>query len=148
MTSQYKFWLWAVAILQLSTAAVHTLGFYFEPEPANDMERQIHQMVTTYRPSLGPHFTPTLHDLNTALGACFSLLYAFGGLLNVFLLQRNLNPELLKGTTGIQALIFGAGFLIMLMFTFLPPIVLTGLVFLALCFAYATNHIHLIKLKN
>jgi hypothetical protein len=36
----------------------------------------------------------------------------------------------------------------MLLLTFLPPIVLTGAVFISLSFAYATNHIHRLRLPE
>ena len=148
MTSRYTFWLWLAAIIQLIAAVTHALSFLQKPEPTNETERQLLDLATTYRPEMGPVFHPTAADLFVGLSACFTLLYLLGGLTNIYLLRQRIPPEVLKGFTRIQTLLFGSSFLIMLTFTFLPPIMLSGLVFIALCFAYATNHIHLVKLKN
>lgn len=145
---RYLFWLRATAVLQIITAAVHALSFLNNPTPNGETERQLHDLMTTYKLDLGPYFHPTTAHLFTGLSACFSFLYLLGGLINWYLAQKNLPQETLKGVTSINVLIFGGAFLVMLIFTFLPPIVLTGLVFLSLCFAYATNHIHTIKLPK
>ena len=42
----------------------------------------------------------------------------------------------MKGVVGIHVLVFGICFAVMAVFTFLPPIVLTGLIFLSLLLAY------------
>ncbi|MDZ4716497.1 MAG: hypothetical protein SH819_13620 [Cytophagales bacterium] len=148
MASRYTFWLWFAAIIQILAAVAHTLSFLQNPVPANATEEQILNLATTYRPELGPLFHPTAGDLFIGLSACFTLFYLLGGLTNIYFLQKKLPPEVLKGLTRIQTFLFGAAFLIMLKFTFWPPITLAGIVFVALCLAYATNHIHLVKLKN
>lgn len=105
-------------------------------------------LMRTYKPDMGAGFHPSMGDFFTALSACFALLYLLGGLINMHLLRKEVAPEVIKGVTGINTLVAGICFLIMLKFTFLPPIALTGLTFISLCFAYATNHIHLVKLKE
>ena len=148
MVDRYLFWLRTTAVLQLITAAVHALSFFRNPAPDNETERQLHDLMTTYQLNLGPYFHPTSAHLFTGLSASFSFLYLLGGLTNWYLAQRNVPQETLKGITSINVLVFGGNFLVTLIFTFLPPIILTGLVFISLCFAYATNHIHKIKLPK
>ena len=148
MVDRYVYWLRATAVLQLITAAVHAMSFLREPRLGNESERQLHELMTSYKPDLGPYFHPTTAHIFTALSACFSFLYLLAGLTNWYLSQKNLSQEVLKGVTSINVLVFGGAFLVMLIFTFLPPIALSGLVFISLCFAYATNHIHRIKLPK
>jgi hypothetical protein len=55
-----------------------------------------------------------------------------GGLTIAYCLKKKVTTDILKGIVRIQVVIFGMTFAVMLIFTFLPPIVLTGLVFLLL----------------
>lgn len=91
---------------------------------------------------MGPVFHPSMHDLLIGLSAAMTMLYLLGGLTNLYLLQRNVSQQVWKGLTSINLIVFGGYFLVALIFTFLPPVILTGLVFISLSFAYATNHIH------
>ena len=49
-------------------------------------------------------------------------------------------PELMKGIILINVLVFGACFAVMAIFTFLPPIILTGLIFVSLVLSYLFVH--------
>lgn len=140
--NNYLLWIRVTAVLQIITACVHAMSFLRQSVPVNDAEKTLRELMSTYRPDLGPIFHPTTGDLFNALSACFSLLYLFAGMVNLYLLQKTLSPQLWKGLVSINLLVFGAAFLVMLLLTFLPPIVLTGVVFISLCLAYATNHIH------
>jgi uncharacterized iron-regulated membrane protein len=120
------------AYLMLLTAFFHTLSFFSEPKPANDTEKNLFELMKNYQRDLGLGFTPTTNDLMTGLSACFSLLCLFGGLTNLLLLKKNQDASLLKGILNIELLVFGLLFVLMTIYTFLPPIVLTGLIFLCL----------------
>ncbi len=146
--NNYILWLRISAIMQIITGCVHALTFIQKPVPANETERTLHELMTTYRPDLGPVFHPTPGDLLNALSACFTFLYLLGGLTNFYLLTKNLAADVWKGLVYINLLVYGAAFLVMLLLTFLPPIALTGLVFISLCLAYATNHIHRLRLPQ
>jgi len=146
--NNYYLWLRVSSVLQIITACVHALSFLRKPVPANETERVLYDLMSTYRPDLGPHFHPTTTDLLNALSSCFSFLYLFAGLTTLFLLPRGLSAETWKGLVSINLLVFGAAFLVMMLLTFLPPIILTGLVFLSLSLAYATNHIHRLRLPQ
>ena len=148
MTKRYTFWLTIAAILQLLSACAHALSFFIKHIPKNETEKQLYDLLGSYKPDLGPHFQPSFGDIYTGLSAAFTLLYLLGGWIILYLLSKNIPQETMKGVTGVCTLIFGANFLITLLFGFLPPIIMTGLVFLSLSFAYATNHIHFIKLRE
>lgn len=145
---RYILWIRISAILQIITGCVHALSFLRTPVPANETERTLFELMSTYRPDMGPHFHPTMHDILNALSACFTFLYLFAGIVNFYLAGRGLAPTVWKGLVWINLLIFGAAFLVMLLLTFLPPVILTGTVFLSLCLAYATNHIHCLRLPQ
>lgn len=130
----YKSWWWVAAVLQLITAAIHALSFLNKPTPANDTERQLIDLMQNYRQNFAG-MEVTMDGLFTALSACFSLLYLFGGLINVYLLRRCQDNLLLNGVLRINLLIFGICFAVMAAFTFPPPIILTGLAFIFLVLA-------------
>lgn len=148
MLKRYTFWLWTTAVLQLLTALIHALGFFIELVPKNESESQLFDLLTNYKFDLGSGFHHSMEEIFTSLSASFSLLYLLGALTNIFLLNKKTTQEIMKGMTSIQTLVFGISFLLTFVFTFLLPITMTGLVFITLSFAYATNHIHFIKLKE
>ena len=121
MANRYAFWLRATAVLQLVTAAVHAMSFLRTTSSVNETERQLKELMTTYRPDMGFYFHPTTADLFTGLSACFSFLYLLGGMINLYLIQKNISPQIMKGLTSINLLVFGGSFLVMFVFTFLPP---------------------------
>lgn len=144
----YILWIRVSAFLQIVTGCIHALGLLRDRAPQNETERTLKELMSTYRPDLGPFFHPSMHDILLALSSCFSFLYIFAGVMNLYLLPRGLSAQVWKGLVSINLLIFGAAFLVMLLLTFLTPVVCTGLVFITLCLAYATNHIHRLRLPQ
>lgn len=136
MLKRYTFWLSAAVIFQFLTAAFHALSLFIKPEPANETERQLMTLLTTYKMDAGGGFAPTFGNLFTALSSCFSLLCLLGGLTNGWLLLKHAEPRLMRGILGINVVIFGICFLMMAFFTFLPPIVCTGMIFINLLAAF------------
>ena len=145
MLQRHTFWLKTAAVLQILTATVHSLSFLQKMSGTNDTEKQLIDLFVNYKMDMGYGFHPSMYNLFNSMSACFALLYLFGGITTLFLVNKNLSAETMKGWTGICTLIFGAAFLIILLLAFLPPIIFTGMVFVCLCFAYATNHIHRFK---
>ena len=135
MLRNYRFWFWLAAVFQLITAAIHSISLFVTPEPGNETERQLFELMSTYRFEMGSGFTPTMANLITALSSCFTLLCLFGGLVNAFALKKRAH-DLTRGLLVINLVVFAPCFVIMLVFTFPPPIVLTGLIFVCLAFAY------------
>lgn len=136
MLKRYTFWLSAAVVFQLITALVHSLSLFIKPEPANETERQMHELVSNYRMDAGAGFHPTFSDLFTALSSCFTFVCLLGGLTLGYLLLKHPEPKLMRGVIGINLVVFGAVFVVMLVFTFLPPIICTGLIFFNLLAAY------------
>ncbi|MBK9731841.1 MAG: hypothetical protein IPO83_11245 [Chitinophagaceae bacterium] len=138
MIKKNTFWLSAAILFQLLTAAAHSMSFFFSPEGADDTERQLILLMKTYRTDAGAGFAPSTQDIFTAFSACFALLYLLGALINWYLLRRKTDAVTLKGIVNINMLVFGICFAVMANFTFLPPIILTGLVFMCLVISRLT----------
>lgn len=130
-----RVWLWGAVILMFLTAAAHSLSFFVTPVPANDTERQLYDLLQNYRLDLGAGFHRSTQDLVTALSACFPLLYVLGGLTILYLMRRQVAADVMQGMLRVQLLVLGVAFGVMLVFAFLPPIALTGLVVVALILA-------------
>ena len=131
----YPFWLRAAAVVQIATAIIHSTSFFVSPEPANETERQMLDLLQNHKLDLGAGFHPAMADLMTGLSMCFTLLYLLGAIIAFYLLRKRVEAGVMKGLVNIYLAIFGVAFLWMALFTFLPPIVLTGLVFVLLTVA-------------
>ena len=131
---RYTFWLWLAIVFLFLTGAIHSIGLFIAPKPGNEVERQMFELMMNYKQNMGAGFHPSMWNLFTALSSCFSFLCLITGLTLAYLLKKNADPGILKGIVRIDLLIFTACFIVMAVFTFLPPIVLTGLcvLFLAL----------------
>lgn len=136
MFKRYTFWLWVAVVLQLLTGATHSLSFFVKPIPTSETERQLLELMANYRLDMGAGIHRSMHQLFTALSACFPLLYLLAALNNIYLLRKRVDTSLVKGLVAIQIVVLGICFGVMALFTFLPPIVLTGLVFMTLSISY------------
>ncbi|HEV7682792.1 MAG TPA: hypothetical protein VGO68_11760 [Pyrinomonadaceae bacterium] len=137
MLKRYRFWLWTAVILLLLNVLIHSLTFFFfQSPPQNETERQLLDLMANYKQDFGAGFNRSTKDLLTALSACFSLVCLLGGLTLGYLLRKQADLRITKGIVGVHVLVFGICFAVMAVYTFLPPIVLTGLIFLSLLLAY------------
>lgn len=136
MLKRYTFWLSAAVLFQFITAILHSLSLFINVPPSNETEAQLQTLITTFQMNAGAGFSPTYSDLFTALSSCFTFLCLFAGLTNGYLLLKHAEPSLMKGILAINVAIFGVVFLVMAVFTFLPPIVCTGVIFINLLAAY------------
>jgi hypothetical protein len=136
MLRRYTFWLTAAVIFQFLTAAAHSISFFVSADIENEKDRQLHDLLTTYYHDMGAGFHRTFFDLFTALSACYPLLCVLGGLTLGYLLWKHTEPALMKGILLINVIVFGICLVVMIVFTFLPPIIMTGLIFLNLLAAY------------
>lgn len=125
-------------MFQFITGLLHGLSFFAEPQPANDTERQLQELLNNYKSDMGAGFHRSVGELFISISACFTLLFLFGGLINWYLLRKKVSNDLLSGMVSIQVIIFGICFVVMLLFAFLPPIVLSGMVFLTLLLGWVT----------
>ena len=136
MMKRYRFWLWLAVVFLLLTALIHSVTLFLQPAAQNETERQLFDLMASYKQDFGAGFRRSTKELVTALSACFSFVCLLGGLTLAFLLRKQAEVPIMKGVVGIHVLVFGICFALMAVFTFLPPIVLTGLIFLSLLLAY------------
>ena len=136
MLKRYTFWFTAAVIFQFLTAAIHALSLFIPPSSQNDTERQMLELITTYKMDMGAGFQPTFYNLFTALSSSFTFLCLFAALTNGYLLWKHTKASVMKGIIGINLAIFGIFFVVVAYFTFLPPIICVGLIFINLIAAF------------
>ena len=136
MLKRYTFWLSAAVIFQLLTGIIHSVSLFLTQTGENETERQMLDLITTYKMDLGAGFHPTFLNLFTALSSCLTFLCIFAALTNGYLLRKHTEPSVMKGIIRINLLIFGAMLAVMAWFTFLLPIVCMGLIFINLLAAF------------
>jgi len=136
MLKRYRFWLWLAVVFLLLNALIHSITLFLQPAAQDETQRQLFDLMTSYKQDFGAGFKRSTKELVTALSTCFSLLCLLGGLTLAFLLRKQAEVRIMKGVVGIHVLVFGICFAVMAVFTFLPPIVLTGVIFLSLLLAY------------
>jgi hypothetical protein len=121
-----KFWLNGLITFQILTGVAHTLGMFVETPPANETEKQLLNLTTNYYRDMGMGIHRSTYELVFAVSSCFSLLCFFGATSNIYL-RKSVE---LKGFLGVQLIFFGTLFVIMFVYTFLSPTVLTGAILL------------------
>ncbi|MCM3904853.1 MAG: hypothetical protein ND866_24415 [Pyrinomonadaceae bacterium] len=136
MLKRYRFWLWTAVVFLLLTALIHASTLFIQPEPQNETERQLFGLLTSYKQDFGAGFQRSMKELFTALSACYSLVCLLGGFTLGFLMRAKADVRILRGVVAIHVVVFGICFAVMAAFTFLPPIVLTGLIFVSLLVAF------------
>ena len=132
---KYSRWLLTAAVLQLIAATIHAITLFITQLPANETEKQLFTLMDTYRFDFGAGFHRTMGELLLALSACFSLVCMLGGMLNWYLLRKKADPEIVQGVVTINLVVFGILFGLTVVFAFLLPIILAGLIFLFLSFS-------------
>ena len=132
MLGSFTFWLKAAGVMQLLTSVFHLLGTLSSRAPANATEEQLETLVKTYQFDLGLGFSRTMYDISFSMSLCFTLLCLFAGVLNWYIAVQDMPPTVVKGITTIQLVIFAILFGLMVRYTFLPPIVCTGLIVILL----------------
>jgi hypothetical protein len=136
MSSGFSFWIWGAIIAQGLTAIFHSLSFISKPTPRNDTEKQLLDLLKNYRMDMGGGIKRSFGHLFIGVSICFTLIYLLGALLNFYFLRSGISPAVWDGFLLIQMIIYGIVFLMQVRFTFWPPIIVTGLVFLFLLGSY------------
>ncbi|MBL7742623.1 MAG: hypothetical protein JNN00_04025 [Chitinophagaceae bacterium] len=136
MLSNFSFWIWGTIIAQLLTAFFHSLSFISPAKPRNDMEKQLVEITTKYKLDMGGGIKRSFYSLFIGVSSCFTLIFILGAALNWYFLKAGINGEVWKGFLLIQLATYGIVFLLQVKFTFLPPVIVTGLVFLFLAGTY------------
>ena len=136
MSADFSFWIWATIITQGLSALFHSLSFIAKPKPRNDTEKQLVDLATHYKMDMGGGIRRSLGELFVGVSICFTFIYILGAALNFYFLRSGISPELWEGFLLIQLILYGLVFLLQVRFTFWPPIIVTGLVFLFLLGSY------------
>jgi len=140
MFENFTFWIWSLVIAQLLTAFFHSLSFIAKPKPKNETERQLIDLISNYKPNMGGGIRRSFNQLFIGVSTCFTMVYTFGAIINWYFMQSEIGGETWKGLLLIELICYGILFILMIRFTFWPPIVVTGLVFIFSIGAYlATN---------
>lgn len=136
MLSNFTFWIWGTIIAQLLTALFHSLSFISPAKPRNDMEKQLIEINSKYKIDMGAGIKRSFYNLFIGVSACFTLIFIMGAIMNWYFLNAGIDGGVWKGFLLIQLIVYGLIFLLQVRFTFLPPIIVTGLVFLFLAGTY------------
>jgi hypothetical protein len=119
-------------------AIIHATTLFVSLPPGNNTEKQLFTLMDTYMFDFGAGFRRTMNELTLVFSACFCLFFLFGGLLNWYLLRKKVEPQIMKGVITINLIIFGISFVLIAVFSFLLPIILTGLIIIFLILARFT----------
>lgn len=130
--NKYTTWLKITAACQILTGLAHAMSFLVSPEPANDTERHLTELLRNYTFDLGAGFHRTMEQLINVVSAHFSLAYILAGLINWYLASKKADTAMVTGIVNINLFVFTISVVLNLLFAFLPPITLTGLSFLFL----------------
>lgn len=136
MLSNFSFWIWGTIIAQLLTAVFHSISFFVKDKPKNDTEKQLIELNTKYKIDMGAGFKRSFGQLFIGVSTSFTLIFFFGAALNWYFLNSGISAEVWKGLLLIELIAYGLVFFLQVRFTFLPPIIVTGVVFLFLAGTY------------
>jgi len=129
-------WLKVATGFQFLTAAFHSISLVFAPQGQNETEKQLLDLMHHYKMDMGAGIQRSMWQLYTAMSSCFVLLFLLGALINLYIIRNKTSADWAKAIVGIEIIIYGVCFLVMIFFTFIPPALLTGLVFIVLAVSY------------
>ncbi len=130
MFSNFSFWIWGLVIAQFLSAFFHSLSFIAKPKPKNETEKQLIELASGYKADMGGGIKRSFSQLFIGVSTCFTMIYTMGAAINWYFLRTSIRPEVWEGLLLIELLAYGILFLLMIKFTFWPPIIVTGLVFI------------------
>lgn len=136
----YRTWLKTAAIFQLITAVTHAISLFVSLPPNNETEKQLFELMNTYKFDLGAGFHRTMGELTLALSSCLSLLCMLAGLISFYLLKKRVGTDIMQGIITLNLVVFGIFFMLTIVFTFLLPIGQIGLILLFLILSRLTLH--------
>lgn len=136
MLSNFSFWIWGTIVAQLLTAFFHSLSFISPAKPRNDMEKQLVELTTKYKLDMGAGIKRSFYSLFIGVSSCFTIIYMLGATLNWYFLKAGINTGVWKGFLLIQLITYSIVFILQVRFTFLPPVIVTGIVVLFLAGTY------------
>jgi len=124
----YITWLKIAVIFQLLAAAMHSISLFINLPPNNETEKQLFNLMDTYKFDFGMGFHPTMAEIMLVFSTCLCLLCLLSGLLNWYLIKKKVDAEIMKGVININLIVFAILFGLTATFTFLVPIIQIGLI--------------------
>jgi hypothetical protein len=126
MLKNYLTWHKAAAWMTLLTGCVHSLNFFSDPQPQNETEKQLLDLMDNYKMPL-PGFERSMSELVLFFNLNMSFFLIGWGLMNL-LIARHFMPSgkdkiFLWFNFGLFTLYFAATYLL----TFLLPLIMVGL---------------------
>lgn len=131
MVTKFSFWLRIAILFQLLTGLIHSLSLLSDPSPNNELEEEMFRLMNEVEINFGSGFFLTMNDIVFAFSVCFSLFLFFTAILNFIILKFN-EIKLIKSIVIVNILFYSICFVVMLFYTFLPPIICTFLILFSL----------------
>lgn len=104
----------------LVTSLIHSLSFFNEPQPQNDSERQLFDLLRNYRFDLAGTMR-SMEELMNFFSLTMTFLCLFAGIINLLIVNYFDNEALARRVVAFNA-VFWTVFLVPLyLLTFLPP---------------------------
>jgi hypothetical protein len=136
MSSNFTFWIWGAIIAQGLSAFFHSMSFIVKFKPKNDTEKQMIDLLDNHKIEMGGGIKRSFAELFIGVSIFFTFIYILGAGLNFYFLSSGITPAVWDGFLLIQLIVYGLVFLLQIRYTFWPPIIVTGLVFLFLLGSY------------
>lgn len=113
----FKFGSWAL----VATGLIHSLSFLNKPEPANDSERQLFDLLSNYRFDLGMGVLRSMEELLNFFSLNLTLFCLFAGITNLILFKHFDDEALAKKIVTFNAVFWTVYLVPLYLLTFLPP---------------------------
>lgn len=104
----------------LATGVIHSLSFLNEPQPQNDSERLLYDLLKNYRFDLGGTMR-SMEDLINFFSLSLTLFCLFAGTLNLLIVKHFDNETLAKKVIVFNAAFWTVFLVPLYLLTFLPP---------------------------
>ncbi|MCB0527921.1 MAG: hypothetical protein H6575_01115 [Lewinellaceae bacterium] len=128
----FRFGSWVL----VATAGIHMLSFIGTPEPANETERQLLDLMANYKKDMGAGVMRSTAEIVTFLSLCMTFLCFFAGVSNL-IAARQFDDRVFAGRLIAFNVLFWTVLLIPLyLLTFVPPQVCFTLAWLGFVGAY------------
>jgi hypothetical protein len=132
----YSFWFKAAIFMQIITGVFHVIGIISERKPKNDEEKTLFDLMENYTFDMGAGFIRSMGDIMLSFSITFALLLFFSGVLNFYVLKNISDIKVHKGIIAVNIGTYIICFVTMVVLTFLPPVICTGLILLFLTISY------------
>ncbi len=102
------------------TACIHMIGFFQEPVPANDKEKAMLELMTTYQMEL-PGAQRPMMDIVNFFSLSFAMFTALIGLINLWIVRQGLSGRVIRKMMIGNAVYWTIYLIPLYMYTFLFP---------------------------